>query len=288
MADAVARAGGSVVRVDGRRRLGASGVVWRADGAIVTASHVLDRDDAIRVGLPDGRAVDAALVGRDPSTDLAVLRTAEVGLQAANWAGHQGLRAGVHAMVVARPGAWLEAGSGIVAAVSGPWRTWSGGMIDAYVRTDVAMHPGFSGGAVVDPDGRVLGVATSALVSGASIAVPTTTVERVALALWEHGRIRRGYLGVTVQPARLGASAAIHAGQPGGLLVAAVEPGSPADAAGISVGDVLLAMDGVPLRGVDDLMASLGGDRVEREVVVRLLRAGTAQDVHATIAERPR
>jgi S1-C subfamily serine protease len=161
-------------------------------------------------------------------------------------------------------------------------------MIDAYVRTDVAMHPGFSGGAVVDPDGRVLGVATSALVSGASIAVPTTTVERVALALWEHGRIRRGYLGVTVQPARLGASAAIHAGQPGGLLVAAVEPGSPADAAGISVGDVLLAMDGVPLRGVDDLMASLGGDRVECEVVVRLLRAGTAQDVHATIAERPR
>lgn len=287
-ADAVERAAHGVVRVKGRRRMAASGVVWSDDGLIVTAHHVVERDEGIRVGLHDGGEMEAAVVGRDPSTDLAVLRVAETGLVPAAWADHHALRVGDAVVALARPRVGPEATLGIVSALGPAWRTGMGGIVDPYLRTDVVMYPGFSGGALLDATGRVLGIVSSALWPGASVAVPTETVRRVADALLAHGRIRRGYLGVTAQPVRVPEALEGAAGARRGLLVAGVEPGSPAAEAGVLLGDVLLVLDGEPLRSVDDLLVLLGGDRVGRAMPLSFLRGGTAHEVTVTIGDRPR
>jgi S1-C subfamily serine protease len=287
LADVVATAARSVVTVSGRRRMAASGVLWDADGIVVTACHVIETDAGVRVGLPDSRILEAALVGRDPSTDLAVLRIAEVGLAAASWATHQDLQVGQLVVCVARPAGAVQAAMGVLSAVEGPWRTASGGAVDAFLRADVVMYPGFSGGALVDTAGQVLGLATSGLGTGAGLGLPAATVKRVVAALLEHGRIRRGYLGITVQPARLSPTAG-GAERRQGLLVTSVEPGSPAEAAGILVGDVLLALDDRRLASLDDLVDSLSGDRVDRAVTLSLIRGGQEAEAKATVGERPR
>jgi S1-C subfamily serine protease len=161
-----------------------------------------------------------------------------------------------------------------------------GGTIDRFMQIDAVMYPGFSGGALVSAEGRVAGVMTSGLLRGATMAVPTETVRRVVDALLAHGRIRRGFLGVGAQSVRLPESAAADAGQAAGLLVVSVEPGSPADQAGLLLGDTLLVLDGTPLESMEDLLAVLSGDRVGRPVEVRLLRGGALKSVQATIGER--
>jgi len=285
LAKMVELAGPAMVRVEGRRRMPASGIVWSKDGVIVTAHHVLERDDRLRVGFGGEEKVEAQLVGRDPSTDLAVLKADQKGLTQADWAELEGLKVGHLVLALGRPGRTVQATLGIVSALGTNWRTAAGGMVDRYLQTDVVMYPGFSGGALVDVEGKVLGLNTSAL-GGVSLTIPTSTVRRVTQALLTDGKVRRGYLGVGVQPVRLPEALVEELGQETGLILVSVEPGSPADKGGLTLGDSLLSLDGNPLRRLDELLDLLSHDLVGREVALRILRAGEAREVKVKIGER--
>ncbi|HEY8021881.1 MAG TPA: trypsin-like peptidase domain-containing protein, partial [Thermoanaerobaculia bacterium] len=200
LAAAVAAAGASVVRVEARHRRPSSGIVWSADGVIATADHKVERDEDLHVGLPDGRAVAATLVGRDPRTDVAVLRAEATGLTAPAWATDEGLKVGHLVLALSRPGQNIRASLGIVCALGDGWRTHAGGRIDRWVETDVLHQPGFTGGLLVDVAGRGLGMDDAGLRHRRGLAVPASTLKRVVEAILAHGGVRRGYLGIAVQP----------------------------------------------------------------------------------------
>ncbi len=286
LAEMADRGGRGVVRVEARRRLPASGIVWSADGLVVTAHHIVRRDDNIQVGLPDGRAVAATLVGRDPSTDLAVLRAEATDLTPAVWATPDGLRVGHLVLALGRPGRTVQATLGIVSALGNEWRTPAGGKLDRYLQTDVVMYPGFSGGPLVDAAGQVLGLNTSALLRGVSLTVPAPTVRRVVEALQAHGRMRRGFLGVGAQAVRLPEAIARQVGQETGLLLVSVNPGGPAEKAGLLLGDTILSLDNHPVRQMDDLLALLTAERVGVTTSVRFVRGGQVQERSVVIGER--
>jgi S1-C subfamily serine protease len=286
MAELVESAGKSIVRVEGRQRLAASGVVWSAEGVVVTTHHVVERDDNLRVGLPDGSVAAATLVGRDPSTDLAVLRLNVAGLMPAVWLDVANLRAGHLVLAAGRPDATVQATLGVVSALDGAWRTGAGGEIDHYLQTDVVMYPGFSGGPLITASGAFAGVNSSALGRGVSIAVPTGTVKRVVETLLAHGAVPRGYLGVGVQPVRLADTLAQAAGQETGLMVMSVESGGPAAQAGLLQGDVIVTLDGERVQHLDALQSALQANQVGRTVAVRIVRSGSLQDLQATIGRK--
>ena len=192
---------------------------------------------ATRLGLPDGQTVSATLVGRDPTTDLAVLQAQAANLTPPTWAEPDDSQVGHMVLALGRPGQTVQATLGIISAQSETsWRAPSGGRLDRYLQTDVVMYPGFSGGPLVNAAGHVVGLNTSALLRGVSLTVPAATLRRVVETLLTHGRIRRGYLGVSTQPVRLPDALAQQLGQETGLLLASVEPGSPADRGGAAAG----------------------------------------------------
>ncbi len=283
LAQAVETAGSAVVRVEGRRRLPATGIVWGADGVIVTANHVVKADE-VSIGLPDGGSMKAAVAGRDPSTDLAVLRAEANGLQPAKRT--EELAVGHLVLALGRPGKTVQATLGIVSALGDSWRTPMGGQIDRYLQTDVVMYPGFSGGPLVSSGGVVLGLNSSGLARGVSLAVPVSTLESTVETLLAHGRMRRGYLGVSTQSARLPASLKEQLNQETGLLVVNVEPDSPADKGGLVLGDTIVGLDGSAVRHHDDLLALLTGDRVDKKVPVSIVRGGEFQSVNVKIGVR--
>jgi S1-C subfamily serine protease len=287
LAAAVEAMGPAVVQVEARRRLPASGVVWSSDGIIVTAHHVVRRDENISVGLSDGKIVPATLVGRDPTTDLAVLRAQTADLTPLAWADLESLQVGHLVLALGRPSRTVQATLGIVSALGQDWRTPAGGRLDRYLQTDVVMYPGFSGGPLVDASGQVLGLNTSALLRGISLTVPVSTLRQVVETLLAHGRVRRGYLGIATQPVRLPEAVAESIGQETGLLLVRVVAGSPAEKGGLLLGDTVVVLDGHPVRHHDDLLALLGGERVGTAVPVRVVRAGQVQDVTVVIGEHP-
>ncbi|MFQ6028058.1 MAG: S1C family serine protease [Dehalococcoidia bacterium] len=287
LAETVASAGHHVVRVEGRSRLPASGVVWSADGIIVTAHHVLEQDENIQVGLADGQTLAATLAGRDPTTDLAVLRVSATGLATPTWAEPDHLRVGHLALALGRPGKNVRATMGILSALGQSWRTPAGGSLDRYVQSDVTMYPGFSGGPMVAADGQPLGINSSALLrGGVTLTIPAPTVGRVVDTLLAHGRIRRGYLGIGAQPIQLPQATGQQLNQETGLLLVSVETDSPAEKGKLFLGDTILSLDGQPVRHLDDLLGLLGGDRVGTSVPVRILRGGQLQELSVTIGER--
>lgn len=287
LAAVVEAAGPSLVRVEGRRRLPASGIVWAADGVVVTAHHVLRQDENIGLGLSDGSTVTASLVGRDPTTDLAVIRAEGTELIPPTWAEPEELKVGHLVLALGRPGQTVQATLGIVSALSrNGWRTPVGGQLDRYLQTDVVMYPGFSGGPLVNAAGQVVGLNSSALLRGVSLTVPAPTVRRVVETLLAHGRVQRGYLGVSTQPVRLPAAMAGQLGQETGLLLVGVEPDSPADKSGLLLGDTIVALAGSPVRHHDDLLAQLSSDRVNATLTVRLIRGGQLEEISLTVGER--
>ena len=285
LAAAVETAGKSVVRVEGRRRLAASGIVWSSDGVVVTAHHVVEQDSDIAIGLPDGSSAKARLVGRDPTTDIAVLRLQASNLTPASWAETSELRVGHLVLALGRPGEKMMATFGIVSALSKDWRTPAGGKLDYYLQTDVVMYPGFSGGPLVDVSGRILGLNSSALLRGISVTVPAISLRQTVEALLAHGRVRRGYLGVGAQTVRLPAALAAQLNQETGLLLGSVEAGSPAEQAGLFMGDTIVTLDGQPVRHLDDLLALLSGDRAGKTASVRIVRGGQAMEISVVIGE---
>ncbi len=285
-AAAVEAAGASVVRVEARHRRPSSGIVWSADGAIATADHKIEREEDIRVGLADGRTVPATLVGRDPRTDVAVLRAEATGLAAAAWAAGEDLKVGHLVLALSRPGKNVRASLGIVCALGEEWRTHAGGRIDRWVETDAVHQPGFTGGLLVDAAGHGLGMDDAGLRRGRGLAVPAATLARVVESILAHGGVRRGYLGIAVQPARLPEAAAQAHGAATGLIVVAVEPGGPAEQAGLLLGDVLLALDGQPAADPGALQSILDEDRVGQEIALSVLRGGAVREVRATVGAR--
>jgi serine protease DegQ len=286
MADAVEQIGTKVVRVNGRRRRPASGVVY-APNMILTASHVLEREEDLTVETHEGRTLPAQFVGRDPSTDLAMLRVE--GLDAETATPAQGnARIGQLALAVGSPsrGEGPRASLGIVSSVGGPLRTGRGTRLERYVQTDATHYPGFSGGPLVDARGNVLGIMTAGWPRGAALAIPAEVAWRTAKALESRGTIERGYLGILSQPVRLPDGQRTGLTQRGGLLVVGVEDDSPAGRGGVLLGDILATLDGQPVEDTDDLLVLLTGERVGETVPVKVIRGGEPQTLQITIGER--
>jgi len=286
LADLVERTGSAVVRVEGRNRLPATGVVYSADGVVVTAHHVVERDDNLAVGLPNGESVAAQLVGRDPSTDLAVLRVTGGQLSAATWVDAGELRVGNLALALGRPGRSVQAVLGLVTALGGAFRTPAGGEMDRYLQADIVMYPGFSCGPFVAADGRLAGINSSALARGASLTIPAATVKRVVDTILQHGHMPRGYLGIGIQPVRLDPALHAQLDQQTGLMLMSVESGGPAAQAGLLQGDVLVSVDGQPLRQMDDLQGLLTSRLVGKTVAIRYVRAGAVHEATAVVGQK--
>ena len=288
LADAVQSAAAWTVRVQARRGPPASGIALAPD-RLLTADHVVDssREDAIRIGLPDGSEVGASLIGRDPATDLAILRIASGALQPARAAAAEP-RTGALALVVGRPGSQPSASLGLVTGLAGPARTRRGGILERFIQVDAVMYPGFSGGALVDAEGSVLGMVTSGLgFGGPSIAIPWSVASRLAATIGRHGKVPRGYLGVGSQPVALSAQAKdLSGGQERGLLVVQVAEGGPAAAAGFLQGDILVRLDGVQVTNADDLQGLLGPDRVGTAITASVMRGGEMRELNVTVGTR--
>lgn len=294
LAAAAERGGRAVVAIHARSRIPSSGVHWRP-GVVVTADHTIRRDEGITVTLGDGRTVSATLAGRDPGTDLAVLRLdgaddAPIAERTEGEREGPAPRVGTLVLALGRPGPEITATFGVVSAIIEDWRTWRGGRIERVARLDLAVHDGFSGGALVDVRGRLLGIDTSGLARGAPVALPAAVVERVAAALLERGHVARGHIGVAVQAVRLPPPLAERHGLASaiGLIVVGLEPGAPAERAGVLLGDVLVEAGGEPLRDPSDLMAQLDAGQVGRSLPLTVLRAAEKRSVDVVVGERAR
>lgn len=287
LADAAELAGKSTVLVDARRRMPASGIVLAPD-LILTAEHVVERNEDISILFGDGTEVSAKVAGRDAGSDLAVLklerpagRVAEVTKSPA--------RLGQMALALARPSrAGIEASLGTVSAIGGPVQTGRGGMLERYYRTDSISYPGFSGGPLVAADGTILGLNTSGLSNGAAITIPADLAWNIAGILAKHGQIKRGYLGIRSQTVDVptASQGALKRKQATGLLVMSVEKNSPASKGGLIVGDILVAIAGTPVLHHDELFARLNGEVVGKTTPVEILRGGQPQTMNIVIGER--
>ena len=286
MADAVENVAASVVRVNGRRRRSGSGVVI-AQNTVLTASHVLEREEDLSVETADGRTLSARFAGRDHSSDLAVLNVEGLDIEPVTPAegdarvGQISLAVGSHSR-----GEGPRVTLGVVSAVGGPVRTRRGPRLERFIQTDATPYPGFSGGPLIDARGNVLGILVSGWGRGAAFAIPADIAWRTAGTLSERGSVKRGYLGILSQPVRLPDGQSLGLTQRGGLLVVGVEDGSPAGRGGLIVGDILATLDGQPVEDTDDLLVLLAGDRVGSPVPVKLVRGGELTEVEITVGER--
>jgi S1-C subfamily serine protease len=283
------RAGRSVVAVNARWRNASSGVIWRKD-VIVTADHTIRREEEIRVTLPDGHSALAELAGRDPGTDLAVLKVDTGDVLAARPSTADSIRTGNLALAVGRSeNTGVSAAMGVISNVSGPWHTWRGGKLDRFIRLDIGLYPGISGAAVVDAESKVIGIASAGLSRTSLLAIPAATIDRVTDELLRQGHIAHGYLGVGLQPIPLPEHLRTKLkSAKGGLIVLSVEPDGPAGQAGVLIGDVLIALDGKSVTGTDDVQEFLSGDRVGKPLKASLLRGGELIELTITVGERPR
>ena len=287
MADAVETAGKGTVLVNGRRRIPASGIAYAPD-LILTANHVLEREEDIPVLLPDGSQISASLAGRDPGSDLAVLKLAGTLLTIAQ-AASQEAKVGQLVLALGRPTPeGIQASLGVISAIGGPVHTRRGGLLERHLRTDAIPYPGFSGGPLIDTAGQVLGMNTSGLTRGASLAVPVSLAWQIAESLARHGSVKRGFLGVRSQPVDIPhpQQESLDRSQETGLLLVGVEQGSPAEAGGLMVGDIIVGFAGAPLSEPDELLTRLTGEVVGRPTSVEVLRGGQLQEITVTIGER--
>ena len=324
MASVVDELGKSIVRVDARHRIPATGIVWNEEGAIVTAHHVVEREENISIGLPDGSTVTATLVGRDPYNDIAVLRS-DSALTPVTWAEADDIKVGHPVLAVGRPSSELQATLGVVSAVSGKQirphgfsedgerkhkrghghsgrhggrrgvrrfgrrgdrDRWGRVLAGGHIRTDVTMYPGFSGGPLVSAYGTVYGMNTSGFTHGTSLAVPVNSLKTSVAALLSHGKVRQGYLGVSVQTVRLPEAVAEDLDNNTGALVISVEDNSPAQKAALLVGDIVVAVGEEGIADVDELPPALTGDLIGQEVTITVVRGGQLLEVTAVIGEQ--
>ena len=290
IASTVEQAAQSVVSVHARHRFDSSGVHWSPE-IVVTADHALRRDEGIRVTLPDGSKADAELVGRDPGTDLAVLRVKGLGIPVASKDENPVTTTpGSVVLAVGRSKDSAVAAFGVISNISGPSQTWRGGKLDQVVRLDLSLHPAGAGSAVVGASGKLLGIATPALSRVSVFAIPLSTVGRVTDNLVAHGRVPRGYLGVGLQPIAIPEHlrSKLNLANSTGLIAISVENEGPAGKAGMSIGDVLLELGGRPAQRTENVQEVLSSESVGKKIGAKILRGGNAVALEITIAERPR
>ena len=286
LASAVEKGGLSTILVDARKRYAASGIVY-AEDLVLTADHVVTREDDIKVILPDGKEIRADLAGRDPGSDLALLRIPEKILIPAETSGN--VKVGQLVLALGRPNSnGVQASWGIVTAINGPARTHRGGLLDEFIQTETTPYPGFSGGPLINTEGEVLGLNTSGLTHGSSLTIPVKVAWRIADALARHGTVKRGYLGVRTQPVGIPEASrkALKREQTTGLLVIWLEEGGPAEKGGLLVGDILVAIAGQSVSDPDDLFSALNSDTVGKPIAVEVLRGGKPETIKVTPGER--
>jgi S1-C subfamily serine protease len=284
-AQLVERAAAGVVSVHGGGRWPLSGIHWRA-GVIVTAEETLERDEDISVTLPGGRQVAATLAGRDPSTDVAVLRFQPDGLAAAETADAAALRPGHVVIAVGSHDGVPIASLGIVGFAGGAWHSSRGGAIDRLLRLDLTLSPLAEGGALVDVTGRVLGMTVFGPRRRA-LAIPGSTIDRAVDQLLSKGHVVRGYLGAGLQNVRLPRGANGTSDSARGILVVSIDPDGPAARVGLLVGDIITAWNGKPVMQVREVMRLLGPESAGSSVDLQLLRAGAPANLKITVGERP-
>ena len=285
MADAVERVTPSLVIVNGRQRQPASGLIYGPD-LVLTADHVLEREEDLTIQTHDHRTLPAQFVGRDLGTDLALLRVASLGLAPAQ-ATTESVRVGQLVLAVGRtPGDGPMASTGVVSTIGGPLRTGRGTILERYIRTDATPYPGFSGGPLIDAQGDVVGILTTGLVNGVALAIPMDIAKGIADTLAKQGYIKRGYLGISSQLVELPVSQRAGRNQEHGLLIVKVDENSPAQQGGVLVGDIVVALDGHSINDSEELQLLLVGDRVGRAVPVEVMRGNTLQTLSVTIGQR--
>ena len=287
IADAAERAGKSTVLVDARRKFPASGIAFSKD-LILTADHVVEREEDIKVILADGAEVAAHLAGRDPGTDLAVLKLDRPEATPAE-VSNTPARVGQFVLAIGRPSTnGIESSFGTVNSISGPVRTGRGSMLERYIKTDVVSYPGFSGGPLVNGDGTIFGINTSGFGNGGAITIPADVAWKIAETLAKHGKIKRGYLGIRSQTVEISADArkSLKREQETGLLLVGLEADSPAGKGGLMVGDILVGVAGDTVAHQDDLCVRLSGDVVGKSVAIDILRGGKLESINVEIGER--
>ncbi len=287
LAAAVEKGGAGTVLVDARKRYPASGISYAAD-LVLTADHVVTREENLNVSNADSKAASATVVGRDPGSDLALLRLSEKILTPAK-AADTAPKIGQLVIALGRPSSvGIQASWGIITAIGGPARTGRGGLLDEYIQTETTSYPGFSGGPLIDTEGEVLGLNTSGLAHGMALTIPVKFAWRIADALAKHGTVKRGYLGVRTQQVDIPESArgALKRDQGHGLLILWLEEKGPAEKSGLLVGDIIVAIGGQAVDDPDDLFAALNSDTVGKSIAVEVLRGGKPETVGVTVGER--
>ena len=285
-AQLIERTARSVVAVHSGGRWPASGIHWRS-GIVVTAEEVLERDENIRLTLPGGRLVEASLAGRDPTTDVAVLRFQPDGLQVAATT-NAAPRAGDVVLAVGNHEGSSLAALGIVALAGGPWHSARGGTIDNFIRLDLALSPVGEGGALVGAHGQVMAM-TVLGPRHRAIAIPASTIERAVDQLLARGQVFRGYLGAGLRPLgrERASGGSAGSGDGRGVLVVSIDPEGPSRRAGLLLGDIVTAWNGKPIDRVREVMHLLGPESVGTTVDLGLTRAGTLAALKVVIGERP-
>ena len=288
LAQATDHAAASVVAVHTEARGSSSGVIWR-DGVIVTAEHALRRDEEIQATLPDGRVVPATLAGRDPSTDLAVLKCAEAGNRLIERGDASRVKPGSITLVVGRTRAsGPVAALAVVSLVVSERRTWTGSSLAPYVRLDVGLQPTAAGAVVVDAHGKLLGIASSRFARFGAIAIPAATVDRVAETLLKKGRIPHGYLGVALQPVNLPdhLRQLLQHNEKTAAIILEVEADGPAHKAGVVIGDILVSLAGQPISRPENVQPHLQAENIGKSLNARILRGGAVRDVSISVGDR--
>ncbi|HEV2107941.1 MAG TPA: trypsin-like peptidase domain-containing protein, partial [Thermomicrobiales bacterium] len=265
--------------------------IWAREGIVLTANHVVERDEDVSVGLPSGERLPVNVRGRDLGTDIALLAlNGDMGEITAATRSSVEARPGALVLALGRPSdAGIMGSFGSVSATGGAIPGVRGNDIGSLLQADVAMLPGFSGGPLIDSEGKMLGMNSSVLGGAGGLTISNRLLERIVGSLREHGRVRRGFLGIGAQSVQLPAATVSQheLGQERGLLLVAIEPGGPAEREGLLLGDVLLSIEGAQIADVDDLQSRLVGDRVGTAMAITLLRAGQVQQIAVTVGERP-
>ena len=288
LAQATDQAAAAVVAVHTEPHGSSSGVVWRP-GVIVTSDHALRRDEEIQVTLPDGRVVAAALAGRDPSTDLAVLKCSEATVAVKEFGEAATIKPGGLTLVVGRTRAsGPVAALGVVSLMAAERKTWTGASLSPYIRLDVAIQPTAAGGAAIDAQGRTYGVVTPRFGRFGAITIPASTINVVVDTLLQKGRIPRGYLGVGLQPVRLPDSLrqSLHLEEKTAAIVLEIEPSSPAHSAGLVIGDIIVSLSGKAVARLEDIHSQLQGTAIGKSVPLGFVRGGALKETTITIGEQ--
>jgi S1-C subfamily serine protease len=286
LADAVKKAAVFTVTVDDGRGYPSTGVVYK-NGLVVTAAQAVDSEDEIRVVLSDGKTVKARLAGRDPSHDLAALKLEEETTNVAEISDGD-VRVGELVLALGRPtDDGVQASLGVVGVAKGNYGGGHGPAVEGVMRADATRYPGFSGGPLIDTEGRVVGINTFGFQYGSSLTIPVATAWAIADKLESEGSVKRGYLGLRSQPVEIPEGVELGRKQESGLLVVAIEKGSPAGESSLMVGDIIFGVDGAEISDHEGLIRKLSEGLVGKTIKLNVIRAGGTQEVEITVSEAP-